>query len=91
MAAEPQKVTPDGIEPPLSDLESEVLPLHHGAWTDLDTHQEEEPCISHGVVVSTQDSESCDRGSNPRGRNFRAQSHSCLDSNQGCQIQGLEC
>eukprot|EP00661_Eupelagonemidae_sp_cell13_P014376 gene14376-biopygen15662 len=24
-------MTPDGIEPPLSDLESEVLPLHHGA------------------------------------------------------------
>ena len=31
MAAVPQKVTPDGIEPPLSDLESEVLPLHHEA------------------------------------------------------------
>jgi hypothetical protein len=26
----PKKVIPDGIEPPLSDLESEVLPLHHG-------------------------------------------------------------
>eukprot|EP00665_Eupelagonemidae_sp_cell47_P017404 gene17404-biopygen12811 len=26
--------------------------------------------VSHGVVVSTQDSESCDRGSNPRGRTF---------------------
>ena len=25
------KVTSDGIEPPLSDLESEVLPLHHEA------------------------------------------------------------
>jgi hypothetical protein len=25
-----KKVIPDGIEPPLSDLESEVLPLHHG-------------------------------------------------------------
>ena len=24
--------------------------------------------VSHGVVVSTQDPESCDRGSNPRGR-----------------------
>ncbi len=24
--------------------------------------------LSHGVVVSTQDPESCDRGSNPRGR-----------------------
>ena len=28
--------------------------------------------ISHGVVVSTQDPESCDRGSNPRGRTFAA-------------------
>ena len=27
-------------------------------------------CVSHGVVVSTQDPESCDRGSNPRGRTF---------------------
>ncbi len=27
-------------------------------------------CLSHGVVVSTQDPESCDRGSNPRGRIF---------------------
>ncbi len=26
-----EKVTSDGIEPPLSDLESEVLPLHHEA------------------------------------------------------------
>ena len=26
-----QTVTSDGIEPPLSDLESEVLPLHHEA------------------------------------------------------------
>ena len=26
-----QNVTSDGIEPPLSDLESEVLPLHHEA------------------------------------------------------------
>ena len=26
--------------------------------------------LSHGVVVSTQDPESCDRGSNPRGRSF---------------------
>ena len=25
------KLTSDGIEPPLSDLESEVLPLHHEA------------------------------------------------------------
>ena len=32
MAAEAQRVTSDGIEPPLSDLESEVLPLHHGAF-----------------------------------------------------------
>ena len=28
------KVTSDGIEPPLSDLESEVLPLHHEADGD---------------------------------------------------------
>ena len=28
---DPQRVTSDGIEPPLSDLESEVLPLHHEA------------------------------------------------------------
>ncbi len=83
--------------------------------------------LSHGVVVSTQDPESCDRGSNPRGRIIVAlfvewackkrarpgsnqgpfglrpnalplsyvplasKHHSCLDSNQGCQIQGLEC
>ena len=26
-----ENVTSDGIEPPLSDLESEVLPLHHEA------------------------------------------------------------
>ena len=26
--------------------------------------------VSHGVVVSTQDPESCDRGSNPRRRSF---------------------
>eukprot|EP00661_Eupelagonemidae_sp_cell13_P007909 gene7910-biopygen16593 len=31
--------------------------------------------ISHGVVVSTQDSESCDRGSNPRGRIFSLRPH----------------
>ena len=27
-----ENVTSDGIEPPLSDLESEVLPLHHEAF-----------------------------------------------------------
>ena len=27
-------MTSDGIEPPLSDLESEVLPLHHEAMTE---------------------------------------------------------
>ena len=29
---ETENVTSDGIEPPLSDLESEVLPLHHEAF-----------------------------------------------------------
>ena len=33
-------------------------------------HQQRGHSVSHGVVVSTQDSESCDRGSNPRGRTF---------------------
>ena len=31
----PTNVTSDGIEPPLSDLESEVLPLHHEANATL--------------------------------------------------------
>jgi hypothetical protein len=33
-----KKVIPDGIEPPLSDLESEVLPLHHGTSAYDDNH-----------------------------------------------------
>ena len=33
------KVTSDGIEPPLSDLESEVLPLHHEACALWDWSQ----------------------------------------------------
>ena len=32
------KLTSDGIEPPLSDLESEVLPLHHEAMEPAQTY-----------------------------------------------------
>ncbi len=37
------KVTSDGIEPPLSDLESEVLPLHHEAFSGKQQHQQTYP------------------------------------------------
>ena len=42
-------MTSDGIEPPLSDLESEVLPLHHEAVTSMDARaasplSRERPC-----------------------------------------------
>ncbi len=39
-------------------------------WAHDATPQQGRSNVSHGVVVSTQDSESCDRGSNPRGRIF---------------------
>ena len=56
-------MTSDGIEPPLSDLESEVLPLHHGALgTGAQGHRR-----SRSVVVSTPDLESGNPGSNPGG------------------------
>ena len=36
-------MTSDGIEPPLSDLESEVLPLHHEAFSGKQQHQQTYP------------------------------------------------
>ena len=42
------KVTSDGIEPPLSDLESEVLPLHHEALQPLDPRSNTFP-LSHAT------------------------------------------
>ena len=36
---QPGKLTSDGIEPPLSDLESEVLPLHHEAGGGADAQR----------------------------------------------------
>ena len=44
--------------------------VSHSCWCVCLLQQWWQGVVSHGVVVSTQDSESCDRGSNPRGRNF---------------------
>ena len=50
-----ENVTSDGIEPPLSDLESEVLPLHHEAVTSMDARAASSSPLSHERPCSLMD------------------------------------
>ena len=69
------KVTSDGIEPPLSDLESEVLPLHHEAMEPAQTYPSGygarllSECALHAQVRTLPSASFCNKWLRRRGLN----------------------